>query len=77
MAWKQLTRGACAAVITFLLAACGGSGTVASGGAGTSGTPAPGGGTGTGTGTNTGTQTIQGVAMPASVSVVTATNAAN
>jgi hypothetical protein len=68
MVLKRLTRGACAAVITCLLAACGGSGTASPGG---------GAGTGAGTGTGTGTPAIQGVAMPASVSVVTATHAGN
>jgi hypothetical protein len=72
MGWKLLSRSACAAVITGLLAACGGSGTSASGGSGTSGAPPTVGG-----GTNTGTPAIQGVAMPASVSVVTATHTAN
>jgi hypothetical protein len=72
MSRKLLSRSACAAVITGLLAACGGSGTSASGGSGTSGAAPTG-----GTGTNNGTQTIQGVATPASVSVVTATNTAN
>jgi hypothetical protein len=73
MGWKLLSRIACAAVITGLLAACGGSSTATSGGSGTSGGTLPTGGTGT----NTGTQSIQGVATPASVSVVTATNTAN
>jgi hypothetical protein len=72
MSWKLLSRSACAAVITGLLAACGGSGTSASAGSGTSGAAPTG-----GTGTNTGAQVIQGVATPASVSVVTATNTAN
>jgi hypothetical protein len=76
MGWKLLSRSACAAVITSLLAACGGSGTSASGGSGTSSAP-PTGGTGTNTGTNTGGEVIRGVATPASVSVVTATNTAN
>jgi hypothetical protein len=73
MSWKLLSRSACAAAITGLLAACGGSGASTSSGSGVSGAPPTGGGTGT----NTGTPVIQGIATPASVSVVTATNTAN
>jgi hypothetical protein len=72
MSRKLSSLGACAAVITGLLAACGGTGTSASSGSGNSGAAPTG-----GTGNNGGTQTIQGVATPASVSVVTATNTAN
>ena len=72
MGWKLLSRIASIAVITGLLTACGGSDTAASGGSGISGAPPTG-----GSGTNTGGQAIQGVATPASVSVVTATNTAN
>jgi hypothetical protein len=72
MVWKILSRGACAAAVTCFLASCGGADTSASSSAGSSGAPASG-----GSGTNGGTQTVQGIAMPSSVSVVTATNASN
>jgi hypothetical protein len=72
MVWKILSRGACAAAVTCFLASCGSAGTSASSSAGSSGAPASG-----GSGTNGGTQTVQGIAMPSSVSVVTATNASN
>ena len=65
MEWKTLVRGACVAATFSVLAACGG---------GSAGSTAGAGGQ-SGGGGGTPSQTIQGIATPSSVSVVTATNA--
>jgi hypothetical protein len=65
--WRKVLSGACVAAVFGLLAGCGGNSSTTSGGQ-TSGT----GGSQTGNGGTT--STIQGIATPASVSVVTATN---
>ena len=71
MMWRKLMGGACVAALFGLLAGCGGSSTTAANAAG--GSQSSGGGSQTGSGGGT-TSTIQGIATPSSVSVVTATN---
>ncbi|MFL6605511.1 MAG: hypothetical protein ACJ8R9_29825 [Steroidobacteraceae bacterium] len=65
--WRKVLSGAFVVAVFGLLAGCGGNSSTTSGGQ-TSGT----GGSQTGSGGTT--ATIQGIATPASVSVVTATN---
>ena len=68
---RKLVGGACLAVVLGLLAGCGG-GSAAGGAAGTSGsTGSSGSGNSSGSGGNT-SQTVQGIATPSSVAVVTA-----
>lgn len=62
--WIKISRGACLAAALAVLAACGG-GSAATGNSGQS------------TNGGTTTQTIQGLATPSTVSVVTANNATN
>ena len=62
--WRRFLSGGCVAAVFGLLAGCGGS-------AATSANTAGGSQTGSGGGS---TPTIQGIATPSSVSVVTATN---
>jgi len=64
--WSRMLSGACVAAVFGLLAGCGGSSTTAAN------TTNGGGGSQTGSGGTT--TTIQGIATPSSVSVVTATN---
>jgi hypothetical protein len=64
MMWRKILGGACVAAVFGLLAGCGGSSATAANTAG--GSP-----TGSGGGTP---PTVQGIATPSSVSVVTATN---
>jgi hypothetical protein len=65
--WRKVLSGACVAAVFGLLAGCGGSSSTTGGGqtSGSGGSQAGSGGT---------TTTIQGIATPSSVSVVTATN---
>jgi hypothetical protein len=74
---KPIVRAATVTTAVILLTGCGGSSTAANTGTGGNGTV---GGTSGGTGGTGGTggnppETIQGVATPSSVAVVTATNA--
>ena len=68
---RTIFGGACVAVMLGLLAGCGGSSVASSAGGG--GVSSGSGGTQTGGGGTT-SQTIQGIATPSSVSVVTANN---
>jgi len=63
--WRRVLSGACVAAVFGLLAGCGGSSTPAANTNGSAGSQTGSGGT---------TATIQGIATPSSVSVVTATN---
>ncbi len=70
MMWRKFVGGACAAAMLTLLAGCGGSS--ASVGSTTGGSQSNGSGQ-SGSGGSP-TQTVQGIATPSSVSVVTANN---
>lgn len=69
MMWRKVLGGACVAALFGLLAGCGGSSATVANTGGSQSTGNGGSQTGSGGGT-----TIQGIATPSSVAVVTATN---